>query len=308
MQSNNSSKQESKWQWGHTTLLVFIVVGTPVLIWWLLSPTPTLLGRVLTLTPYGELIALWWILTIALTLVAVIAGWGLTGRKLFGWLINEQYRMSLSRLQMLLWTIVVLASFATAVAMNVTNGHLDTALQVAIPSELWLVIGISTTSLVASPLILADKKRQPTNTGEAKRTLARMGVRVNDENSSASMRFADANSVAQEEKVEERFVGQVERNSSPEDASFADLFRGEQTSNADVLDVARLQNLFFTLILLIVYVAVMLQSFQKQVAFGGQINAFPPLDTAFVALLSISTMGYLAGKAVNYQPPEQQSS
>lgn len=66
------------------------------------------------------------------------------------------------------------------------------------------MIGISTISLVASPLILTDKKRQPTNTGEAKQTLTRMGVRVADENSVTGMRFADANPTEQEQEVEDR--------------------------------------------------------------------------------------------------------
>lgn len=117
------------------------------------------------------------------------------------------------------------------------------------------------------------------------------------------MRLVDESVSVQEETVEERFDGQVERNASPKDASFADLFRGEQTSYADVLDVARLQNLFFTLILLFVYAVTLLQSFQQQATAQAVISEFRPLNATFVALLGISTTGYLAAKAVNYQPP-----
>lgn len=117
---------------------------------------------------------------------------------------------------MVLWTVVLLASFATAVSLNIANNHIGTALRrVAIPAELWLVLGISTTSLVASPLILRRKRKVNLNVEDAKRTLARMDMRLVDESVSVK-------------KVEERFDGQVERNASPKDASFADLFRGEQ--------------------------------------------------------------------------------
>lgn len=68
------------------------------------------------------------------------------------------------------------------------------------------------------------------------------------------------------------------------------------------MDVARLQNLFFTLILLFVYTVTLLQSFRRRPA-QAVISEFRPLNATFVALLGISTTGYLAAKAVNYQPP-----
>lgn len=44
MSSNNPSEKESNWQWGHTIVLLVIVVHYSFLIWWLLSPVPTLAG------------------------------------------------------------------------------------------------------------------------------------------------------------------------------------------------------------------------------------------------------------------------
>lgn len=292
MATQNPSDNKVKWSLWHTLLILIIIIGTPLLVRWMLAPNPLLFDGETAIAPGGRLLWIWWTWVLGLLLFATVAGGGITGSWPFGWLINEQYRMSLSRLQMCLWTIVVLASFATAVAMNLVNQHPQEALAVAIPADMWLLLGISTTSLVASPLILADKKKQTTNTDERKRTLA-----------STDMRFADAQAVPDAE-VAERSSGQLARNASPAEASFADLLRGEQVGNCDVVDVARLQNLFFTLILVVVYALALLESFEQQMTGGGVISAFPDVDAAFAALLGISTTGYLAAKGVNYQAPQ----
>jgi hypothetical protein len=71
-----------------------------------------------------------------------------------------------------------------------------------------------------------------------------------------------------------------------------------------VLDLTRLQNLFFTLILVGAYAA----SIGSLLARSGvnistaQISQLPNLDASGVALLGISHAGYLAGKAVDKQP------
>lgn len=290
MATNLASNKTVKWSSWHTLLLLIVIVGTPLLVRWMLAPNPFLFDGESALAPGGELLWVWWTWVLGLLLFATVAGGGITGCWPFGWLINEQYRMSLSRLQMCLWTIVVLASFATAVSINLVNRHLQDALHVAIPADLWLLLGISTTALVASPLILADKKRQNTNIPERQRTLASM-----------DMRYADAQSVPEQE-AKARSSGQLARNTSRAEASFADLLRGEQVGNCDVVDVARLQSLFFTLILVVVYTLALLESFELQMIDGGVISAFPDVDAAFAALLGISTTGYLAAKGVNYQP------
>src|SRR5712691_2003859 len=56
----------------------------------------------------------WWIIMGVLVLFTLVAGWAIVGRPL-GALVDERNRMSLSRLQLIVWTIVVLSAFMTIV-------------------------------------------------------------------------------------------------------------------------------------------------------------------------------------------------
>jgi hypothetical protein len=88
-----------------------------------------------------QLILLSWLLILGgLFLFSIIAGHGITGVFPFGWLIDEQYTMSLSRLQMFLWTVVVLSAFLTATIANIKNGHTKDAVAIAIPQEVWIAM------------------------------------------------------------------------------------------------------------------------------------------------------------------------
>src|SRR5689334_8393518 len=102
-------------------------------------------------------ITLFWLVNmISLAVFAIIAGRGITGLWR-GVLIDERNKMSLSRLQLALWTILILASFLTAALINIHKGQPPDPLSIAIPETLWGLMGISTASLVGSPLIKGAK-------------------------------------------------------------------------------------------------------------------------------------------------------
>jgi hypothetical protein len=67
----------------------------------------------------------------------------------------------LATVQAVAWTAVVFAAFFTA---DVVNVRVDAAraLDIAVPQELWLLLGISTLSLVGSPLVEAKEGARPT--------------------------------------------------------------------------------------------------------------------------------------------------
>jgi hypothetical protein len=107
----------------------------------------------------GESTLFAWILIAGLMgLFAIVAGHGVTGIGR-GVLIDDRHRLSLSRLQMLLWGVLVLSGYMAAALSNIGRG-MGGPLEVAIPSELLLAMGISTASLVASPVALAYKQRK----------------------------------------------------------------------------------------------------------------------------------------------------
>jgi hypothetical protein len=111
-----------------------------------------------TLATSEKHLVLWTFVGLVALMTAFIAivGHGLT-RSVGGALIDGQRgRMSLSRLQMTLWTILILSAYLTAFIVNISSG-IANPLKVAIPPELLLAMGISTTSLVGSSLILRNQ-------------------------------------------------------------------------------------------------------------------------------------------------------
>ena len=104
---------------------------------------------------HARLIA--WLATLGLfTGFALVLGHGLTGLAR-GVFVDERNKLSVSRLQMFLWTVLVLSSYLSAALANVGLGAGE-PLAVHIPEPLWLAMGVSTGSLVASPLVLHRAK------------------------------------------------------------------------------------------------------------------------------------------------------
>ena len=84
----------------------------------------------------------------------VLIGVAVTGRPL-GVLVNAQMRMSLSRFQMVLWTVILLSAYVTIIARRMRH---PTPMDVEIDARLWALMGISTTTLLGAPMLQAKKK------------------------------------------------------------------------------------------------------------------------------------------------------
>jgi hypothetical protein len=205
---------------------------------------------------------------------AMVVGHGVSGLWL-GLLIDSRNRVSLSRLQMTLWTILILSGFLAAVITNIDGGQPE-PLAITIPPELWLLMGISTASLIGSPLIVGIKKNRPSNEDEKIRVLEQL-----------ARQSVDPTQVA--------IRGQLVVNQNADSALIADLFQGSETGNAGQLDLGKLQMFFFTLVLLFAYGTALAALFKTS---GGKIAALPALDAGMLALLAISHTGYLINKAL----------
>ena len=260
----NTSTRGTHWRHWHTGGLLLLLLGI-------------LLTRLLPTTP-----RLWtWLgLWLLLALFALIVGNGITGLWL-GVLIDSRNKVSLSRFQLVLWTVMILSGYLTAVLVNLDLGH-PLPLQIAIPPELWVLMGISTTSLVGSPLLLNLKRAQPVSDDACQEVLAALARQAVD-------------------PATIQIQGQVVQNALPEAAQWSDLFRGSQTSDAGQVDLGKLQLFFFTLVLALAYGAALLALFGRD---AGAIVSLPVPDGGTLALLGISHAGYLASKA-NWKAPTQ---
>ncbi|MFT5499194.1 MAG: hypothetical protein ACI9TH_004609, partial [Kiritimatiellia bacterium] len=85
-----------------------------------------------------------------IVIFSLLLGKGITN-SYFGVLIEPtRSRYSLSRSQSVVWTIVIHASYMAAAFGNLAAGVAD-PLAIAVPREMWLLMGISATSLAGTP-------------------------------------------------------------------------------------------------------------------------------------------------------------
>ncbi len=178
---------DKKWTAWHTTGL-FIIAVVIVLIGYQVC----------------ERAGSWLGILMLLTISAALIGQGTVGLWR-GLLIDDRNKMRLSRPQMIRWTVLVLSGFFVAGLSNVRNGQ-DNHLSIAIPAELWMLMGISTTSLVGSPLILNDRKTNPVKDDEKKRTFALM----------------EGQGIKTKETLDN--LGQIVVKNAPNDAQISELF------------------------------------------------------------------------------------
>jgi hypothetical protein len=108
---------------------------------------------------YGDARLGTWLVTLALMLaLGLVVGHGVTG-VWRGIVVDDRNRVSSSRLQLVLWTALVLSGYLDAILANV-GLHASEPLLVDVPPALWAAMGVSTASLATSPLALREKKRQ----------------------------------------------------------------------------------------------------------------------------------------------------
>jgi hypothetical protein len=245
------------------------------MVWHSLSLLSLLVSITLVevLMPHAMRVTAWLTILLLMALFALIAGHGVTGTWL-GVLIDTRNKVSLSRLQMTLWTVLILSGFLTAVLANLTAGVLE-PLAITVPPELWLLMGISTASMVGSPLILSVKRHRPSKEEDKQQALTKL-----------ARRDVDPSQV--------NFRGQLVENRSIDAARIADLFQGSETGNVGLLDMGKLQMFFFTLVLLFAYGTALAGAFSS----GETVSALPALDGGMLALLGISHAGYLVNKAL----------
>jgi hypothetical protein len=145
-------RERQLWRPTHTFALIAIVGAIAVV-------GVSLPANVTQLAFLGEsTLFAWLLIAFLMALFTIVAGHGVTGLGR-GVLIDDRHRLSLSRLQMMLWGILVLSGYMAAALSNIGRG-MGSPLNVAIPSELLLAMGISTASLVVAPAALSHKNRR----------------------------------------------------------------------------------------------------------------------------------------------------
>lgn len=227
-----------------------------------------------------------------------------------GVLINEQNLMSLSRLQTILWTLIIVSAyFVIAVARVRIRPSVD-PLDIKIDSQVLALLGISAASLVGNPLINAVKKAKKPD-GSAASATAKEMLSTNNTPDSLKTTPPPAGNVGvagaapanpqqeMQEAITENAQGILYKNPSIKDASFSDIFEGDEIGNTAHVDLAKVQMFFFTLIVALAYIAALYKIMHKDGISASEFN-FPNLSEGMVGLLGISNASYLTNQSVDH--------
>lgn len=220
----------------------------------------------------------WLLVAIGLSVFLAILGWRITGRVL-GVFINERNLMSLSRFQLGIWTVIILSGFFIIAISRIKSGS-DDPLAIGIDWHLWALMGISTASLVGSPLILNSKKDKTPDDKVMDKTAANLQESKAD--------------------IEKNREGLLYKNEDIQCASFADMFQGDEVQNTGHLDLAKVQMFLFTLIAAVAYSVTLWNTLDAAQGAPGGLEAMPGLSEGLIALLGISHTGFLASKGVEH--------
>jgi hypothetical protein len=149
--------------------------------------------------------------------------------------------------------------------------------------RLWALLGISTASLVGTPLLQSTKKAQTPDPQEVIKTEAALNAKGDP------MPAANITANAQ---------GVLFANPSIQDAHFSDMFEGDEVGNTAYVDVAKVQMFFFTVIAALSYGMTL---FYWIITKGpADLTAFPVLSGGLVAILGISHAGFLVSKSTTH--------
>ena len=88
-----------------------------------------------------------------------------------GLLIDGRYRISLGRLQLLSWTLLILSAIIAAAFNNISLG-IESPIGINIPSQLWVLMGITIASAVSAPAVLSNKRHLKPDKDGLERTVS----------------------------------------------------------------------------------------------------------------------------------------
>ena len=309
-------------------------------------------------------LALWGVTIVFMVVLLALAGHEINGQW-FGVLIDSRNKVSLSRLQITLWTVLVLSSYLTIAlprvsAMVGATPTLDVAnvLDIRFPEELIVAMGISAASFAGSSLIQSNKKgkqikvdaRLSPDAAQARRDQAAAALKTaedvlldavqieasrKDELDKARQALAgstgtqdkvdaaetkyDSALIDKEKATKDRDAkkkaleaveseladilatqGLLHKNADPSEARWVDLFRGEEISNFKLVDMSKVQMLFFTVVIIAAYAAAISGVLRDLNALRTSVFiAFPGFSESLNFLLGISHGTYLSVKTID---------
>ena len=227
-----------------------------------------------------------WGITIAFLVIFLIALGLRVHDRPFGALIDEKNLMSLSRFQLVAWTVVIVASIVAIALARAFAG--SGAFDFTIPDALWQLLGITAGGAAGKEVVNSVKKRQPVANPEVAASQAAEAINATAE--------PEQKTTLQE--VEAHRTGTLFGNPSARDAQLVDMFQGTEVGNAAYVDISKVQMFFFTVGALVAYGADVFRLVSTTAA--KDIATLPDIKGGLLAILAVSHTAYLAGKTVDH--------
>ncbi len=222
-----------------------------------------------------------WIIC-ALLLLATLFLLGRHGKGVwFGTLLNRENRLDLARLQLIVWTIILLAAIHVTLVSNLLS---TSRLTLTIPAEIWVLLGIDIVTLTSTSIIFGSKRASPPPTG---REAARHGVLLLSDDHGSQKRVMNDGST--------EVIGVLVANSEPRAWSWSDLFLGSELGNQRSVDVGKVQMFFLAAIVCTAYSALLIQAFQDT---SVPLESLPGFSGSMLTVIAVSHAGYLTHLAV----------
>ncbi|MDM4769053.1 hypothetical protein [Solimonas sp. SE-A11] len=222
-----------------------------------------------------------WLVSLVLMSLSLGAiGWA-AHKRWDGVLIDRDNRISLSRLQLIVWTLLLLSALQAVGIFNIPaclTGDMRGPVDVRIPSEIWVLLGLGSFTAVAAPTIKQRYRSHSLQHGTLADAIAvhvKTGLRLQTQGS---------------------FDGRVYRNATPADARWLNLVMGDY-EGAAYIDISKVQHLVLTLLLVLIYALALNQLLDKPLPYREAISQFPEISSGFLSLLGISHAAYLADKS-----------
>lgn len=214
---------------------------------------------------------------ILFTIMLCAIGKYVSGR-ITGIVINERNLVSLSRFQIVIWTVIILSTYVFAVLQRFQNPDVEDPLAVGLATELWWLLGISTASVVGSPLILSGKTTKEPQKETVKQT---------------------ANALSEDEtEIQMHRKGLLYVNSDIDDAALTDMFQGDEIGNTAHVDISKVQMFLFTVVAALSYIFAAVKWVNN--VDPEYLNNLPNVSEGLIAILGISHAGYLSAKTFDH--------
>jgi hypothetical protein len=257
------------------------------------------------LIPAWFLQATWALLTVAAMLFVFV---GSVSRLIVGiWrgaLVDARNKVSLSRFQTLLWTVLVVSALLTSAINNIRTKQ-DDPLDIYLPPELLILLGISVTSLVGASIIKREKGRIKPEIESSEIALGKVHHTTPDKIISVGsqlMAAQDPNNPSTTDQVVAK--GLLAANDRPDQSRWLDLFGGEEVGSLGRLDLGKIQMFYFTIIVIFVYAVAVASLLSTG---SAKVDALPGLNEGMIALLGISHAAYLTNKTVPTTPTRRET-